>query len=85
LAAGLDDRRGAARQAPSPALAAAAALQLAVRRIVGIGLVGEFATLAATRRGPLTDALRAALRSGCATKAAQDAERIVRCRKERGP
>lgn len=35
LAAGLDDRRRAGRQAPSPALAAAAALRLAMRWIVG--------------------------------------------------
>jgi len=35
LAAGPDDRRRTARQAASPALAAAAALRLAVRWIVG--------------------------------------------------
>ena len=38
---------------------------------IGIGLVGGYATLAATRRGLLTDALRVAARSACAVKAAQ--------------
>jgi len=73
LAAGLDDRRRAARQAPSAAVATVAALQRAVRRIVGIGLVGGYAALAATCRGFLTDALRGALRSASTAKAAQDA------------
>ena len=38
---------------------------------IGIGLLGGYATLAATRGGLLTDALRAAPRSACAVKAAQ--------------